>query len=380
MPDSSTEMAGIAEEMDELLRQAGEVGLQPTLYRLREAAIEVGISASGSWIGYQANVYYRYFEKPTKDAFFNSRFGLSIQPSYLPFPRTTGDWREYDWDEVIRIIKKRAGNPDTEPTLGFRQKASEQILWRRKDLLSILDIESNESPSQFLNELKKEADELSLPTEQETLWSWAPQEPTTDDKRAMQEGLRAPPHLAVLARVEATQNTVATIVALRDIARQAESHIGRRKYRRHHSNSKNTRVFIGHGHSPIWWELKNFLENQLGLATDEFNNVSTAGVSTTDRLMATLDSAMIAFLVMTGEDEQPSGAVRPRENVVHEAGLFQGHLGFKRAIVLLEDGCEKFSNNAGLGHINFPKGNIRAAFQDIREVLEREGLVDKGAA
>ena len=87
-----------------------------------------------------------------------------------------------------------------------------------------------------------------------------------------------------------------------------------------------------------------------------------------------LDSASIAFLVMIGEDEQPTGELRPRENVVHEAGLFQGHLGFNRAIVLLEDGCEKFSNNAGLVHINFPKNNIRAAFQDIREVLDREGV------
>ena len=78
---------------------------------------------------------------------------------------------------------------------------------------------------------------------------------------------------------------------------------------------------------------------------------------------------------MTGEDEQPCGELRARENVVHEAGLFQGRLGFKRAIVLLEDGCAKFSNNAGLVHISFPKNNIKAALQDIREVLEREGVL-----
>ena len=89
-----------------------------------------------------------------------------------------------------------------------------------------------------------------------------------------------------------------------------------------------------------------------------------------------LDSASFAFLVMTGEDEQLDGELRPRENVVHESGLFQGRLGFRRAIVLLEDGCEKFSNNAGLGHINFPKGNIRAAFEDVRKVLQREGILD----
>ena len=62
---------------------------------------------------------------------------------------------------------------------------------------------------------------------------------------------------------------------------------------------------------------------------------------------------------------------------MHEAGLFQGHLGFRRAIVLLEEGCKKFSNNAGLVHINFYKNNIRATFQDVRGVLEREGLVSR---
>ena len=83
----------------------------------------------------------------------------------------------------------------------------------------------------------------------------------------------------------------------------------------------------------------------------------------------------MAFLVMTAEDEQADGKLRARENVVHEAGLFQGKLGFEKAIVLLEDGCEEFSNIQGLGQIRFPKGNIKTAFEDIREVLEREGIL-----
>jgi predicted nucleotide-binding protein len=51
--------------------------------------------------------------------------------------------------------------------------------------------------------------------------------------------------------------------------------------------------------------------------------------------------------------------------VVHEAGLFQGRLGFTKAIVLLEDGCEEFSNIQGLEHIHFPKGNISASFEEV---------------
>ena len=84
-----------------------------------------------------------------------------------------------------------------------------------------------------------------------------------------------------------------------------------------------------------------------------------------------LNAAAIAFLVMTAEDEQTDGTVRARENVVHEAGLFQGRLGFTRAIVVLEEGCEEFGDVHGLGQIRFPKGRIAAAFEEIRKVLER---------
>ena len=48
-------------------------------------------------------------------------------------------------------------------------------------------------------------------------------------------------------------------------------------------------------------------------------------------------------------------------NVIREAGLFQGRLGFTRAIVMLEEGCEEFSNIEGLGQIRFPNNNIKAA-------------------
>ena len=87
-----------------------------------------------------------------------------------------------------------------------------------------------------------------------------------------------------------------------------------------------------------------------------------------------LESAAIAFIVMTAEDELADGKVQARMNVIHEAGLFQGRLGFTRAIVVLESGCEQFSNIQGLGQIRFPEGNIKACFEEIRQVLEREGL------
>jgi hypothetical protein len=46
--------------------------------------------------------------------------------------------------------------------------------------------------------------------------------------------------------------------------------------------------------------------------------------------------------------------------------------------VLLEEGCTEFSNIHGLGQIRFPKGNIGAAFEEVRRVLEREDVLPPG--
>jgi predicted nucleotide-binding protein len=141
------------------------------------------------------------------------------------------------------------------------------------------------------------------------------------------------------------------------------------------SAKSGNRIFIGHGRSPAWRELKDFLEDRLHLEWEEFNRVPAPGVWTGNRLTSMLDDASMAFLICTAEDEHADSTQHARENVIHEAGLFQGRLGFERAIVLLEDSCSEFSNIHGLGQIRFPKGNISAKFEEIRNVLEREGII-----
>ena len=198
----------------------------------------------------------------------------------------------------------------------------------------------------------------------------------TRDTTAFGQGNRLPPHIAVSAEILAIQHTLGIVQNLAKYSRQAGSHLSRQRRQQRRSETVGTNVFIGHGHSLIWRELKDFIEDRLNVPVDEFNRVSGAGVTNIARLSEMLDAAAIAFLIMTGEDEQPDGKLRARMNVVHEAGLFQGRLGFTRAIVVLEDGCEGFSNIEGLGQIRFPKGNIKAAFEEIRQVLEREALIE----
>jgi predicted nucleotide-binding protein len=136
-----------------------------------------------------------------------------------------------------------------------------------------------------------------------------------------------------------------------------------------------SRIFIGHGRSPLWRELKDFIADRLHLAWDEFNREATAGYTTTDRLQTMISQAAFAFLIMTAEEEHADSSIHARPNVIHEVGLFQGRLGLRRAIVLLEEGCSEFSNIIGLSQIRFPPGDISARFEEIRRVLEREGLL-----
>jgi predicted nucleotide-binding protein len=149
---------------------------------------------------------------------------------------------------------------------------------------------------------------------------------------------------------------------------------------RQRAETIGTNVFIGHGRSLIRKELKDFIQDRLGLPWDEFNRVPTAGITNIARPSEMLDAAAIAFLLATSEDELADGTVQARMNVAHEAGLFQGRLGFSRAIILLEDGCAEFSNIQGLGQIRFSQGNIKAVFENVGLVLEREGILGASPA
>ena len=134
-------------------------------------------------------------------------------------------------------------------------------------------------------------------------------------------------------------------------------------------------VFLGHGRSPVWREVKDFIVDRLKLSWEEFNRESVAGTTTSARLEEMLSRSHFAFLIMTAEDLHADSQLHARENVVHEVGLFQGHLGPKKAIILQETTCVEFSNIHGLSTIRFPPGHVSACFEEIRQVLERERIV-----
>lgn len=132
------------------------------------------------------------------------------------------------------------------------------------------------------------------------------------------------------------------------------------------------KIFVGHGGNPQWRDLKDHLHEKHGYAIEAYEIGAREGHAVRDILEEMLDESSFALLVLTGEDETKDGQLRARQNVVHESGLFQGRLGFSRAIILLEEGTEEFSNIAGLQQIRFSKGKIKESFGDVLAVLKRE--------
>lgn len=131
-------------------------------------------------------------------------------------------------------------------------------------------------------------------------------------------------------------------------------------------------VFIGHGHSAHWRDLKDHLHEKHGYKVEAYETGARAGHSIRDILEEMVIKSSFAVLVLTAEDEQADGGLRARQNVIHETGLFQGRLGFPRAIMLLEEGVEEFSNIQGIQYIRFSRDNIKETFGEVLATLRRE--------
>ncbi|WP_322750336.1 MULTISPECIES: nucleotide-binding protein [unclassified Frankia] len=128
-------------------------------------------------------------------------------------------------------------------------------------------------------------------------------------------------------------------------------------------------IFIGHGGpNEMWRILKDYLA-EFGYRVVTFESEFRYGRSAADVVWEMLQQVDFALLVHTADDETKLGTVRSRQNVVHETGLFQGRLGFEKAIIVREEGVEEFSNLAGIQEIRFPSGSIGAAFGEVHRAL-----------
>ncbi len=373
MGSASQDLFQIATVAADLLVGMRRSPLYLKLDALAEAAKVVGKGWSGSNIGYHACVYTQDLSPRPPSEQFSREWGLMNE---WPVHEPSSIWRVHDADTVIQHILKKAGKPDLDAINDWLASLAADFSRLKEEAASIIHATQTAANDPYLKRKLEQLAKLKvydvatvtravLPSGQ--IWS--------RDSLAMSQGLQAAPHQCTAAVPVAAASLESSLGDLDRACRESASHLLRLDQQNARAGRIGTNVFIGHGRSLVWRELKDFIEDRLHLPVDEFNSVPIAGLSNVERLSQLLDAAAFAFLIMTAEDERSDGALVARTNVVHEVGLFQGRLGFPRAIVLLEEGCEEFSNIHGLGQLRFPKGNITAVFEQVRAVLERERLL-----
>lgn len=129
-------------------------------------------------------------------------------------------------------------------------------------------------------------------------------------------------------------------------------------------------VFIGHGGSDAWEVVRDYLEVD-GFNVIHFDSDERAGENTLYAIEGMLGQCDVAVVVMTGSDAMADGTMRARENVVHEVGLSQGKLGIANTFILLEDGCNEFTNIQGITQIRFKIGSIHRTKDRVLAAIAR---------
>jgi predicted nucleotide-binding protein len=287
-------------------------------------------------------------------------------------------WQIYSREQLRQFVFSDIGEEIFYELNELSDQAVAKFSNVRDQVIDVLDALSNSVDSKAVNRYKEKIEQHLKPYDVSDYVNGRLKSTPrmSRDSEEIAKGQTVPIHVQYLATIQSLEVAKKRAHELPMVLRNTIEAASLHEPSRDPSNNSNT-IFIGHGRSELWRALKDFVSERLGLGYEEFNRISVAGIGTQERLGEMLDRCGFAFLVLCAEDLHSDGSLHARENVVHEAGLFQGRIGWRKAIILLEEGCEEFSNIAGLGQIRFPKKNISACFEHVRLVLEREGVLAK---
>jgi hypothetical protein len=276
-----SELRAIYEELQSLVQNLGRPEILKPLAALEGSVNEAGKAWGHSWLGYQSCVYYEGLAPPPPGAHFSSEWGFDA-PSTIG---TRGNWREFPEDTVKGEIKRRAGNPDLSEAREAAAKAHEFFQQKRDDVISILRAAKGKRDDPFLEKLLEETEGGKVFSVAEIINYMRPSgQIISRDMIAMSQGLWTPPHISVLADVLSLKAPKGACESLATIVRRTFSHLERTEKQLAKAERIGTNVFIGHGRSKEWKDLKDFINDRMRLPWDEFNRVAVAGIPNAVRL------------------------------------------------------------------------------------------------
>jgi hypothetical protein len=282
-------------EVDELrslasrLRQSAANDEDPhvrdVLARLHETAIKFAEAWSGSSLGYHATVYYENFATPPQGAHFSSEWGG--KPGALG-EGTTGRWMEYRFEDVLKRIYADAGDQDLDDIEAKAAEARREADSAKAVATSILSVYLSQRDDTYLANLRDDIQKSEALTVRQAIAVQLPRGTIMSrDSRALTGGVGPAPHQQVLAAVTSIKSAFDTCSELARLLDRTGDHIERASALGFSTRSRQGgSVFIGHGHSPLWRELKDFIHERLKLPWDEFNRVPVAGTTNIERLLS----------------------------------------------------------------------------------------------
>ena len=206
------------------LLQASKKIEEKELLKLQEASENVGKSWSGSWLGYHSRVYYKGLQPVPLGVRFSKEWGLM---NTFSFKETVGDWVEYDFDAVLEKIYQIANNPDLKKYNPLIKETRSCFEKSKSKLLSILSIiKRSQREDKYLTDLIKEIEKIKIFTTSNFIEFLRPSgQQISRDMVAIQSGFHAPPHISVIAEVNAILSSFNSCNELSKLAEKAAFHI-----------------------------------------------------------------------------------------------------------------------------------------------------------
>lgn len=146
------------------------------------------------------------------------------------------------------------------------------------------------------------------------------------------------------------------------------------------SGARPPGIFISHGTNPEWFAVQRFIEDRFDSPVSFFESAPWGGHEVSEALSKYLERCSLAVCVLTADDLASDGRKFARQSVIHEVGLFQGHHGFDRVVLLVEEGCDFVPEAAAPYAIYYPKNRVNRAFYQLAEIIKSLGFPVKEAS
>lgn len=253
-------LVGLADRLDQA---AARLDLAP-LDRLAEAADDAGKAWSGSWLGYHSRVYYRDLQPVPSGVHFSVECGFDNTFGQ----GTGGDWVEFEFESVVKTIAARAGGVNLDEYSALSMEVSEELDETQAEVLSMLSAALREiGDDSFLSDINKSVKEVKPLRARAIIDHLSPSgQILTRDMAAVEEGRKPPPHIWVIARTTEIRSPFTHCAKLSKLARRAAAHLGVARRQPVSELASGSKIFIGHGHSAVWKDLKDFFQDRLGFA------------------------------------------------------------------------------------------------------------------